>query len=414
MSHLVSLNRSANLNRSVNTTRLVAGLGVAQLLAWGALYYAIAVVGEAISVELLVSRDVVFGAFTWALIVSGVCAPFAGRLMDRHGGRLALMGGALLGALGFAVLAVSRTAVGLFIGWSINGVAMALGLYEACFATLGQIAPAAYPRLVTSVTLIAGFASTISWPASHYLMDAMGWRALCLVYSVALCICAALYRVVVPKLARAKTLHPSASERAQSPDLGVRRRVRVLAWTFAGMALVSSAFSAHLLTILNDSRVSGEHAVWLASSIGAIQVVGRLLQVAFNQRDAVRLGLITFIGFFASAVLLLASSRAAYLVIPFVVLYGIANGLVTIVKATLPVQILGGANIGQVLGTFSRPALITRALAPWLFAMTMSARGVQFALLGVTIVGGLTLTAYVAAIAPRRASALSAPSKTPE
>lgn len=381
----------------MGTPRLVAALGVAQLLAWGALYYAITVIGEAVSIDLAVSRDVVFGAFTWALVVSGLCAPLSGRVTDKFGGRVALMSGALLGAIGFAILAFSHTAFGLFLGWSINGVAMALGLYETCFATIGQIAPRDYPRLVTSVTLIAGFASTVSWPASHYLLDAIGWRTLCVVYSATLCVCAVLYRVVLPALASSRVAQYSPAEQPSSLGAKARRRVHVLAWTFAGMALVSGALSAHLLTVLSASKVPNEQAVWVASSIGVMQVLGRLLQVRFNQRDAARLGLVTFVGFFASSIVLLASGLVPYLVIPFAIMYGMANGLVTIVKATLPVQILGGRNIGQVLGTFSRPALITRALAPWLFAVTMSARGVPFAVFGIVMVGGVTLMAYVAA-----------------
>lgn len=222
----------------------------------------------------------------------GLCAPLTGRVVDRHGGRFALMTGALLGAFGFAVLANTHSVVLMFVGWSINGVAMALGLYEACFATIGQLAPSEYPRLVTGVTLIAGFSSTVSWPASHYLLEAIGWRNLCFVYD--------------------------------------------------------------------------ELPSWR-------------LQVTFNQRDAARLGLLTFVGFFVSVVTLLASRSALILLIRFAITYGIANGVVTIVKATLPVQLLGGRNIGHLLGTFSRPALITRALAPWLFAMTVSTQGVWLA-----------------------------------
>lgn len=372
------------------------GLGVAQLLAWGALYYAIAIIGDAMSVGLGVTREWVFGSFTWALVVSGFCAPLGGRMLDRYGGRTTLIAGAMLGAFGFVVLGNSHTSVGLLIGWSINGVAMALGLYEACFAAIGQVAPHQYPRLVTSVTLIAGFASTVSWPASHYLMELVGWRWLCLVYAIALCAGAVIYRVVLPGRPMVE-IRKVSFDQPPALDSDSRRRVRVLAWTFAGMALVSGALSAHLLTVFKSARVSDDQAVWLASSIGVTQVLGRLMLVAFGHRDAVRLGLVTFAGFLAASLLLIAGSQEPWLLIPFALLYGVANGLVTIVKATLPVQVLGGHDIGRLLGTFSRPGLIARAVAPWLFAATLTRLGVNLAVVGLTLVAAASLVAYVTA-----------------
>ena len=171
---------------------LVAGLGSAQLVAWGSLYYAIAVLGEPMRLELDVASVHAFGAFSWSLVVAGVLAPTAGRILDRHGGRTVLIASALLGALGFLVLAHARSLPWIVVAWSVNGAAMALGLYDTCFAAIGQVKPRAYRFVVTGVTLIAGFASTVAWPLSHYLLGAIGWRGVCQAYALALLLCAPL------------------------------------------------------------------------------------------------------------------------------------------------------------------------------------------------------------------------------
>jgi MFS family permease len=377
---------------------LVIGLGVAQLVAWGTLYYAIAVIGESMRAELGVRESQLFGAFTWSMAISGLLAPWAGRKVDQYGGRAVLVASALVGALGFAVLARTHTFVGVLVGWSINGVSMAVGLYDVCFAALGQVQPQYYRRAVTGVTLIAGFASTVSWPASHFLLQSLGWRGLCDGYAVALSLCALIYLTVLP---RAQVAAPQRTVIASQPDLAppasVRRRARLLAWTFAGAALIGASMSAHMLSILKALGLPAEQAVWAASSVGAMQVLGRLLELAFgSKRHPVQLGMVTFSGVFASMLLLLTLSVTPWLVIAFVICYGIANGLLTIAKATLPVQMFGLRDVGSVLANFSMPSLITRALAPLSFAMISSALGTGAALLAMVAVGFATLVSYAA------------------
>ena len=385
-------------------------LGAAQLLAWGALYYGIAVIGDAMSSGLGLSRQTVFAVFTWALIVAALAAPAAGRLIDRYGGRVVLTIGALLGAVGFFVLSESRTWLGLLLAWSINGVAMALGLYEACFAAIGQVRPREYLRLVTTVTLVAGFASSVAWPVSHHVLETSGWRGVCLVYCVGLLASAAVYALCLPG---ARRFSPDAAgEAAPSPlDPLDWRRVQLLAWVFAGVALVTGAASAHLLTILETSGLQQGRAVWVGAAVGVTQVGGRLLQFVMGGRDIVRLGVSTLAGLFLGTLLLLACAGDVRIAILFAVVYGMANGLVTIVKAVLPMHLLGERAIGRNLGTFSRPALVVRALAPGLFAWLMAALGTRFALWTLAAVMGVTLAAYVGATRrPRQQQTRAAPS----
>ena len=63
---------------------------------------------------------------------------------------------------------------------------MAANLYDAAFATLGRIFGAAARRPITALTLAGGFASTVSWPATHFLLEGIGWRGTYLVYAALL------------------------------------------------------------------------------------------------------------------------------------------------------------------------------------------------------------------------------------
>jgi MFS family permease len=396
---------------------LIAGLGSAQLIAWGALYYAIAVLGEPMRLELGVSRSHVYGAFAWSMLVSGVLAPWAGRRLDRHGGRAVLVASALTGALGFAILAQAQSFASFVIGWSFNGVAMALGLYDTCFAAVGQVAPRAYRKVLTGVTLIAGFASTVSWPLSHQLLPAIGWRGVCELYAAGLLACAPLYLVTLPAFRPAAPRHPAHPAVAlvrPHVDHAVRRRARVLSWAFAGAALIGAAISAHLVGILQALALPVGQAVWVAASIGVLQVIGRVVELLFGARHPpARVGLITFVGLFAATLLLLAASVQPALVFGFALLYGVANGMLTIAKATLPVEMFGTHEIGALLGTFGAPSLVARALAPLGFALLASWAGTFAALSAMASVGLAALGAYVLALRRSHAKKISANPSSP-
>ncbi len=348
--------------------------------------------------ELGLTRSHVFGAFAWSMVISGLLAPWAGRMLDRIGGRTVLAASAIVGALGFLVLARVHSFLGLVAGWSIQGFAMALGLYDTCFAAIGYVAPASYRRTVTGVTLVAGFASTTSWPATHYLVQAMGWRMSCDIYAATLLLCAPIYLLVLPPVSvtRRALAKSTAAVRVEVTD-AIRGRAWLLAWAFAGTAIVGASISAHLVGVLKTLELRGDRAVWIAASIGVMQVVGRLLELVFGSRlQPVRLGFVTFVGLFMAMVLLLAAGAQPFVVYPFALVYGIANGLLTIAKATLPVEMFGFANVGAVLGGFSAPLLVTRALAPLGFALLMSEVGTQEAIASLVLVSLASCTAYVA------------------
>lgn len=358
---------SARVPQAQRLRLLSSALGVAQLVAWGTLYYAIAVLGRPMQRELGLSSAEVFALFTSGLALSALLSPWAGRQLDLRGGRAVLMAGVLLGAAGCIVLALAQSAWLLTLGFTLHGVAMALGLYDTCFAAIGQAAPLSYRQTVTAVTLTAGLASTVFWPLSHYLEARLGWRATFGAYAALLIAAAPLYWRVLPRHVRANA---SRAPVVQGIEVSARLRAhgRTLSLAFAGAALISAALSAHLVTTLRELRFSGEQAVWIASSIGLMQVAGRLAELRGSRLSAQRLGALTFAGLLASLLFLLASEAVPLAIVLFAVSYGAANGVITIVKAVLPVELFGARELGAVLGRFSAPSLVARAAGPWAFA----------------------------------------------
>ena len=160
---------------------VVAALGVTQVVSWGSLYYAFAVVMEEVRRDLAISSPVAVGAYCVALLVSGIVAAPVGRHIDRHGAMRAMTAGSVAAALLLAALSQVGSVIALYAVWAGLGVAMGLVLYEPAFASLALVFRADLRKAITVLTLAGGFASTVFWPLTQWLATALGWREAVLV-----------------------------------------------------------------------------------------------------------------------------------------------------------------------------------------------------------------------------------------
>lgn len=380
--------------RSRRTSTVVA-LGLAQTLAWGSTYYLPAVLGGAMARGIGVSTPVVYGAFSTGLVVSALLGPWAGRAIDRYGGRGILALSSFVFAAGLAVLGTAQGAIWLCVGWLVLGAGMALGLYDAAFATLAGLYGKAARGPITGITLIAGFASTIAWPVSALLEAEFGWREACLTWAaIHLVIGLPLYLFLIPQPGTVNDTVPvPATEPASdiAPEAG-RRTMILLAFMLAATGFVSSAMSAHLPALLQGVGLTTAAAIAAAALVGPAQVAGRIAEFGLLRRFhpllSARLATLTHpLG--AVLLLVMGGPGAA----AFAVLYGAGNGVLTIAKGTLPLTLLGPAGYGQRQGLLGAPARLVQAASPFLFGLVLSTHGVTVAL---AVSSGVSLSALVA------------------
>src|SRR5206468_8880164 len=387
--------------------RVVPALGVAQIISWGTLFYSIAVLGAPMRDELKTSDIILFGSFTFGLFVSGVVSPWVGRRIDAKGGRAVLAGGSLVGALGCTTLAMASGPAMLFLGWTLAGIASAACLYDPAFATLHRISGAYYRRAVTALTLFGGFASTVFWPLSQYLLDTIGWRVAFGIYAALhAVVCFPLHGVLIPKDGRIVAASVASTQTAAVH----RARSDAFIWLAGALSLatfISSALSAHLIGLLTSSGLAARDAVLVGSLIGPMQVAGRVMEFAFTRHvRALVVGTLAF-SLLAAALIVLAQVRGIWIVaLAFALLYGWANGVMTIVRGTVPAELFGSRGYGALLGRLAQPQFIAKAIAPLALTLVFAVDDSRRVSLWTLVACGLlALGAYQHAISATRAGA---------
>jgi len=338
---------------------------VAQIISWGTLFYTIAVLGGAMRRDLGISDVFLFGSFTAGLFLSGVVSPLVGREIDARGGRRVLAAGSVLGAVATAALATAQGPLTMLVGWLLAGVAMSATLYDPAFATLHQFSGTSYRRAVTALTLFGGFASTVFWPLSQFLLDEIGWRWTFAVYTgLHLLVCLPLHLLLVPRMHAA---HPMAE--VPHGNAAVREGDgAVFAWLASALSLAAfmgTAIAAHVIDLLTATGLSARDAVLVGSLIGPMQVAGRVMEFAFGRHlRALAVGTLAF-ALMAAALAIFTQVHGVWIVaLAFAMVYGWSNGVMTIVRGTVPAELFGPRGYGALLGRLARPQFILKSSAP--------------------------------------------------
>lgn len=387
----------------VGPWRAVPVLGVTQILAWGALFYPPVLTMPLIAAARGWSLAFAMAGFSLALLVSGIVAPTVGGLIDRFGGHVVMAAGSLVGALGLVLLVQAADPYAYLAVWVLLGLAISANLYDPAFASLGRIFGAAARRPITALTFAGGFASTVSWPATQALLSASDWRTTYLVYAGLLAFVAApLHAFALPRSrATAQVLSSGEAEPPRPAALPPGGLAFLLVATgFAVYAFVPSGLAAHLLAMFGRAGIDPSLAVMIGALFGPSQVAARLCEFVFagnvHPLAMTRVAVALLVAAFALAAVFGFSVPVA---VAFAVMFGAANGLLTIARGALPLALFGAVGYGRLLGRIAKPFQIMQAVAPVILAFVIERAG-DFP--GLMLTASCALVALVCFLAIRR------------
>jgi MFS family permease len=382
--------------------RAVLVLGVTEILAWGAIFYPPVLTLPLIAAERGWSVTFAMSGLSLALFTAGLVSPRVGLLIDRHGGHCVMPVGSLLAALGLVALVLARNPAAYVAVWMLLGAAIAASLYDPAFSTLGRIFGARARQPITVLTLVGGFASTVSWPATHFLIATAGWRGTYLVYAALLaCVAAPLHAFALPRT-RAQAAAGSASK-AQPPAAVLAPRswpFFLLAAAFAAYAFVPSGLSAHLLAIFGRAGIDAGTVVTIGALFGPSQVAARIGELVFARHmHPLNVARFAVAMLLAACALLALFGISVAVAATFMVMFGMANGLITIARGAVPLALFGPTGYGHVMGRIGRASLVTQAIAPLALAFAAEHGSDRTVL---AIVAALALISFAGLIAMRR------------
>ncbi len=361
---------------SSRDARFVWALSALQLISWGSVFYGFALFMAPLEQALDMTRAESSLGFSLMLLAEGVLAFPVGRWIDRGHERAVMTAGSLLIAVAFLLHGHITTAFEFYAVWALLGVGLAGALYPPAFAVLTRRFPQHFRRAIIILTFLGGLASTVFIPFVAWLIETRGWRESSYVLGVMhLLVCVPVHGWLLRDAPQRAML---ASNRASRDALW--RYVRLPKfWQLATFVVllmgVISALPAHLVNLLRESGMAESWAIAVPASMGVLQVIGRLgLYVAEHRVDVhatnrwvtvlIPLGFLT---------LLIGAGHGAWGVL-FVVLYGLGNGMLTIVKGTVMAQYVSREHMGSLNGLLGLPMALARAAAPWLMGLLWSAQ----------------------------------------
>ncbi len=376
-------------------------LAIAQTLIWACIYYSFPALLLHWEASLGWSRADLTAAVTLAIFMSAACSPLYGRLIDAGKGAQMMTAASLLGGLCMMGLSLVSALWQFYLLWAVLGICMAGSLYEPCFALITRARGVEAKRSIIFVTLVAGFAGTVSFPVAHSLVLAFGWRAAVLCFGLtAILVVAPLMWFgadAVEKAGAHRHVGNTLSEPGERSYLS-SAVFWFLAIGFGMVAVVQGVTLHHLLPILNERELHPDVAVMAISFIGPMQVAGRLTMIAAERRvsmHGIAVGCFVLIGL--SILVLTGAGITPALLIGFVILFGGAYGVVSIIRPVIARNLLGEHQFGAKSGALALVYLAGSASAPFLGALVWNRGGYDMVLPGLILLSLCGLLLYVLA-----------------
>jgi MFS family permease len=376
-------------------------LAVAQMLVWACIYYSFPALLLHWEQSLGWSRADLTAAITLAVFVSAFCSPIYGRLIDAGKGALMMTAATVLGGCCMLLLTQVEFRWQFYLLWAVIGMCMSGSLYEPCFALITRARGDQARRSIIFVTLVAGFAGTISFPVAHGIAAEFGWRGAVMFFGAT----AILVVAPIMWLGASAVEQGGAHRHLENPHLSLAQRSFLRSpvfWCLAlgfGLAAVMHGITLHhLLPILDERQIDAEVAVIAISFIGPMQVAGRLAIMASERHVSNHgIAITSFVLMAASMLLLIGAGATPVMLVGFVILFGGAYGMVSIIRPVIARELLGESQFGAKSGALALVYLAGSASAPFLGSLGWSWGGYRLVLPGLIVLLLLGLGLYLLA-----------------
>jgi len=373
-------------------------LAAGQTLVWAGLFYIFAALLLSWEQDLGWPKTDLTIGFTLAVLTAAMVSPVSGRIVDAGKGRWLLGSGALAGALGLVALSMIENRIEFMLAWVLIGLSQGACLYEPCFAFVTRVTGTGARRVITRITLVAGFASPIAFPAGAALSQMLGWRGAVLVFAAVIGLIAAPLLFLGARLMEGtQTTRPHPAQKQldrKALQVALRKPAFwVMALAFPLLAIEHGILIAHIIPLLTERGLALATAVTAASVFGPMQVAGRLAMMAVEKRSrSTTMLLLSYFGATAASLILLSAGTNIFFIFSFAALQGASFGLISILKPPVIAETLGRQAYGTIAGWLALPYLVGGAFGPYFGALLWGIGGYALVLWSTT---GMALLGFV-------------------
>ncbi|HET6815627.1 MAG TPA: MFS transporter [Mycobacteriales bacterium] len=335
--------------------RMVWALSITTTISYGVLLYAISVLLTPMRRDLHASLGALSGAISLSIAVAGILAPIVGAWLDRHGARALMSAGSVVAAVSVVGWSQARNLPELYLAFAGVGVASASLFYDSGFAVINTWFDRDRHAALLTLTVVAGFASTVFLPTTQALVDAIGWRDALLVLA-ALCGATAVPHSMLLRRHPADHGHavdgkdgdalptaPASHDgtqwlRLRDPELRGSLADPAVRWLTVSTVAVTAGVTmiiVYLVTYLRDRGYTPSAAAVGAGAIGVMSVSGRIAFTRLARRlRLARVAATMLVGQLVGIGMLAWLPRPWGLVV-FVISFGSAFGVMTIARPAL-------------------------------------------------------------------------------
>ena len=390
-----------NLIRNIfipGTIKSVLGLGITTTIGYGTLFYSFTIMSTQIQNEFSWSKSFVFGIFSLGILLGGFLAPVVGKLLDNHGARVIMTAGSFLCFLGLFSISLIQNEWQYIFSILFLEVVSTLVLYESAFVAFSQLAGNKARIPITQITLIAGFASTIFWPLISYLLSIMSWRDVYVTLGLFHIILAMPihYFVLKPNL-----LIDNHSDEKNLTNLQDSLNIQgenqkeakiYLILIFSLIAIPVTVMQTHFMGLLAEFGFEMVSAVILGTIIGPAQVIARIVEIVFAKKiSPLHSGFYSILLLCVGLMFLIFSGYSYYFALLFVIMYGAGQGLLAIIRGSIPLYLFGKTGYGKITGDINLYRNIVVATIPFGFALAMDIFGALSAVFMLIIISIISL-----------------------
>lgn len=363
----------------------------------------LAVVGGRVAADLHVDISAVFAGNSIFYVLMGLWAPILAKPFTRFGARRVMIAGTIVGAPGFVLLSLASGPIQFFTAWVMLGTAGSATLATAAYIMLNEIAGRDARRGIGAMMLVTGLASSIFWPTTSFLSDAVGWRGTCLVYSGMLFLCLPLYYFGLPRRPEPTDDAVSAAQPASASAIVHKTTFFLIVAALALNAFVAFGLSAAMIELLKAEGLSSTQAVTFGSMLGVMQVSARGLDFLGGGRwDGITTGLVAGSAFPVAMLLLMIGGGSHWTIAAFILLYGMGSGAFAVARATIPLVFYDQAEFTKATSRLALPLNLISAASPPILVGLLTQFGSN-ALLGVTMMcscGALLILLWLRRLRP--------------